>query len=86
MQTPDLRELPASALATAVERAGFRALLAVPLLREDRVIGALVVRRAAPGPFPQETVDLLQTFATQSVLAHGLALERGLTDKLRPAG
>jgi signal transduction histidine kinase/DNA-binding response OmpR family regulator len=52
-----------------VERAGFRALLAVPLLREDRVIGALVVRRAAPGPFSQETVDLLQTFATQSVLA-----------------
>jgi signal transduction histidine kinase/DNA-binding response OmpR family regulator len=28
-----------------------------------------VVRRSAPGPFPQETIDLLQTFATQSVLA-----------------
>jgi signal transduction histidine kinase/ActR/RegA family two-component response regulator len=69
VQTPDLRGQPASALRTAAERAGFRALLAVPLLRSDEVIGALVVRRAAPGAFPQETIDLLQTFATQSVLA-----------------
>jgi signal transduction histidine kinase len=48
---------------------GFRALLAVPLLREDRIIGALMVRRREPGEFPKETVDLLQTFATQSVMA-----------------
>lgn len=48
---------------------GVRSVLAVPLLREDRVIGALVVRRAAAGEFPQGVVDLLQTFAAQSVLA-----------------
>ncbi len=48
---------------------GFRALLAVPLLREDRIIGALMVRRREPGEFPKETVDLMQTFATQSALA-----------------
>ena len=35
----------------------------------ERVVGALVVRRRAPGAFPQATVDLLQTFAAQSVLA-----------------
>ena len=35
--------------------------------RSDR--GALVVRRKAPGEFSQSTVDLLQTFAAQSVLA-----------------
>jgi signal transduction histidine kinase len=50
-------------------RAGFRAFLVIPLLREDRVIGALVVRRRQPGQFPEETVRLLQTFAAQSVLA-----------------
>ncbi|MCI0658961.1 MAG: GAF domain-containing protein, partial [Acidobacteria bacterium] len=50
-------------------RAGFRALLAVPLLREDRILGGLVVRRKSPGKFPPEVVDLLKTFATQSVLA-----------------
>ena len=49
--------------------AGFRALLVVPLLRPDRILGALVVRRRQPAAFPKATVDLLQTFAAQSVLA-----------------
>jgi signal transduction histidine kinase len=39
------------------------------MLSEERIVGALVVRRKAPGEFPREAVDLLQTFATQSVLA-----------------
>jgi signal transduction histidine kinase/CheY-like chemotaxis protein len=69
VQTPDIHEQPRSALAAALDRESFRALLAVPLLREEQVLGALVVRRTAPGPFPQETVDLLETFATQSGLA-----------------
>jgi len=50
-------------------REGIRSLLAVPLLREDRVIGALVIRREEVGEFPQAVVTLLQTFAAQSVLA-----------------
>jgi signal transduction histidine kinase len=52
-----------------LSQSGFRALLAVPLLREAHIIGALVVRRKSPGEFPPEVVELLQTFATQSVLA-----------------
>jgi signal transduction histidine kinase/DNA-binding response OmpR family regulator/HAMP domain-containing protein len=48
---------------------GFRARLAVPLIREDQIVGALVVRRRAPGTFSPELSDLLQTFATQSVVA-----------------
>ena len=56
-------------LREVAERAGYRALLAVPLLREDQLLGALVLRRRVPGAFPQETIDLLQTFAAQSVLA-----------------
>jgi signal transduction histidine kinase len=50
-------------------RHGLLARLAVPLIREDAIVGALVVRRRAPGLFPSELSDLLQTFATQSVLA-----------------
>ena len=50
-------------------RFGFRASLAVPLLREDRIIGALVVRRNSTGEFPPEVIELLKTFATQSALA-----------------
>jgi signal transduction histidine kinase len=48
---------------------GFRALLAVPLVREDQVIGALVVTRRAPGEFAPEVVEVLKTFGTQSALA-----------------
>ena len=51
------------------EQAGFRALLAVPLLREGRVLGSLAVSRRAAGEFSPEVVDLLQTFAAQSTLA-----------------
>jgi signal transduction histidine kinase len=52
-----------------VVQAGFRAILIVPLLGPERAIGVLVIRRKAPGEFPQSTVELLQTFAAQSVLA-----------------
>jgi GAF domain-containing protein len=64
--------------------AGFRALLVVPLLREEAIIGALVVRRRAPGAFDPDTVALLQTFATQSSLAiQNARLFLELADKSR---
>ncbi len=69
VQMPDLADEPGYRFRETLAAAGLRALLAVPLLREDRVIGALVVRRKQPGEFPGPVVDLLQTFATQSVLA-----------------
>lgn len=48
---------------------GWRSVLAVPVLRGDRIIGALVVRRKTPGGFSHETVEFLETFASQSALA-----------------
>ena len=69
IQIADLREAPASSLDDIILGAGYRALLIVPLLRPDRTVGLLVVRRREPGAFPQSTVDLLETFADQSVLA-----------------
>jgi signal transduction histidine kinase len=69
IQIADLREAPASALDDIILGAGYRALLIVPLLRPDRTVGLLVVRRKEPGQFRQSTVDLLETFADQSVLA-----------------
>ena len=50
-------------------RAGYRARLAAPLFRGGEIVGLLVVRRRTPGAFPQNTVDLIKTFAAQSVLA-----------------
>ncbi|NIM21690.1 MAG: GAF domain-containing protein, partial [Candidatus Latescibacteria bacterium] len=69
VQVPDILEEATYPHREIMKRDGFRALLAVPLLREDKLIGGLVVRRKAPGKFTKETVELLQNFATQSALA-----------------
>jgi signal transduction histidine kinase len=67
-----------------LERFGFRASLAVPLLREDRIIGGLVIRRKSTGEFRAEVVELLKTFATQSVVAiQNARLFREIEDKSR---
>jgi GAF domain-containing protein len=68
VQIPDVLA-ESSLVFDIIVRAGFRSLLIVPLLRPDQIVGALVVRRKAAGEFPKSTVDLLQTFAEQSVLA-----------------
>jgi signal transduction histidine kinase len=82
-QVPDLADVPEYPL-PYVQQAGYRALLALPLLREDRLIGGLVVRRKAAGKFPAPVVDLLQTFAAQSVLAiHNARLFREIEEKGR---
>jgi signal transduction histidine kinase len=47
----------------------YRAVLAVPLMRDGAVEGVLLVGRPTPGPFIQRQVDLVQTFADQAVIA-----------------
>ena len=69
VQIYDVQHDSSSAVLDVILRAGFRALLTVPLLGADRIVGALVVRRKEPGEFAKNTIELLQTFAAQSVLA-----------------
>jgi signal transduction histidine kinase len=70
IQLADILEAPAeSRVRSVLVRAGYRALLAVPLVREDRLIGGLTVIRKATGAFAPEVIELLRTFATQSALA-----------------
>ena len=69
IQVADLRDEPATELNAIMLRAGFRARLVAPLRHGGEVVGMLVVRRRTPGAFPQNTVDLIKTFAAQSVLA-----------------
>jgi signal transduction histidine kinase len=69
VQIADLREEPSGPLLDLVVAAGFRSVLVMPLLRPDRVVGALVVRRRVPGAFSAATIELLETFAAQSVIA-----------------
>jgi GAF domain-containing protein len=86
VQVPNILEERAYAprMREMLERFGFRASLAVPLLREDRIIGGLVVRRKSTGEFRPEVIELMKTFATQSVLAiHNARLFREIEDKSR---
>jgi signal transduction histidine kinase len=48
---------------------GYRAVLAVPLMRDKEVEGVLLLGRPGPGPFSQRQMDLVQTFADQAVIA-----------------
>jgi len=65
-------------------QAGYRAVLTVPLLLEEHVIGALGVLRKTPGEFAPEIVRLLTTFATQCALAiQNARLFREIADKSR---
>jgi len=82
-QISDLTNMPNYPI-PYMKQTDFRALLAVPLLRKDRHIGGLVVRRKAAGKFTKPIVDLLQTFAAQSVIAiHNARLFHEIEDKGR---
>jgi len=71
IQIPDIAPAGAyqSGLRGVLTRFGYRALLAVPLLCENQLIGGLVICRKTPGEFAADVVDLLSTFAAQSALA-----------------
>ena len=62
-------ELATRGMRPILFRLGYQSLLAVPLLFEQKIMGALTIYRRETGSFAPEIVNLLQTFATQSVLA-----------------
>jgi signal transduction histidine kinase len=68
-QIADIRDEPPSPVREIAMRAGLRARIIVPLIDVEKIVGALVVRRKQPGELPDDVVDLLRTFAAQSVLA-----------------
>jgi signal transduction histidine kinase/DNA-binding response OmpR family regulator len=69
LQAPDLETARVDPHLQRLREAGWRSVVAAPMLREGRIVGALVARRRKPGGFSDETCDLLQTFASQSALA-----------------
>jgi signal transduction histidine kinase len=80
----NIDEVSADAHLTRLVRAGWRSMLAVPLVRENRILGALVVRRRTAGAFPPPIVELVETFASQSALAiHNARLFQELELKSR---
>jgi class 3 adenylate cyclase len=53
----------------AVDEAGVRAMLLVPLLQGDEAIGAIALDRLQPIPFTPSEIELVQSFAAQAVIA-----------------
>jgi GAF domain-containing protein len=71
VQIPDIAEPGAytGPLRDVLLQTGTRALLSIPLLRENHLIGGLTVNKKTPGEFAAESIELLKTFASQSAVA-----------------
>jgi signal transduction histidine kinase/ActR/RegA family two-component response regulator/HPt (histidine-containing phosphotransfer) domain-containing protein len=69
LQLADLEQRPSAPMRDMSLAAGYRAALIVPLVGQERLLGALVLQRRAAGEFPPDAVRLMQTLASQSVLA-----------------
>ena len=82
IQIADLALRPSAPLGNVSLSAGIRSVLIVPLVGPQRVLGALVLQRRATGEFPPQAVRLMQTLASQSVLAiQNARLFREIADK-----
>jgi signal transduction histidine kinase len=68
VQIPDIRA-DEQYKGEGVKDAGYRSLLGVPLLRDGRTIGAIVIYRKEASSFTDKQLALLQTFADQAVIA-----------------
>jgi signal transduction histidine kinase len=68
LEVPDLAAVELDPHLDALFRDGWRSVLTVPILRGERILGALVIRRRSTGSFGPH-VELLETFAGQSALA-----------------
>ena len=80
----DEKEYTLTRVRAILAQLGYRSILAVPLIFEQRILGALVVHRQETGAFAPAVVNLLQTFAAQSALAiQNARLFREIEDKGR---
>jgi two-component system NtrC family sensor kinase len=65
----DVRSDPDYTFSEAIEKGGFKTILAVPMLRERKAIGVLALTRIDMRPFTDKQVELVSTFADQAAIA-----------------
>ena len=84
VQIPDARSDPRYQWQRARELGGFRTLLGVPMLTDDRVVGVIVLWRSEVDPFDERTIGLVTTFAAQGAIAiQNVELFRALQERSR---
>ena len=74
VQVTDLREDSAyldgdPLVVSAVEIAGIRSLISIPMLKEDKIVGAIAIYRQQVCPFTDKQIELVTNFAAQAVIA-----------------
>ena len=69
IHVPDVTRDPEYTMREFAQKAGFRTVLGVPLLRQGTAIGVIVLTRAQVRPFNKKQIDLVETFAAQAVIA-----------------
>ncbi|MGB7660971.1 MAG: GAF domain-containing protein, partial [Pseudolabrys sp.] len=65
----DVRADPDYTFSEAIEKGGFKTILAVPMLRERKAIGVLALTRVELQPFTDKQIELVSTFADQAAIA-----------------
>jgi GAF domain-containing protein len=65
----DVRADPDYTFSEAIEKGGFKTILAVPMLREGKAIGVLALTRIEMRPFTGKQIELVSTFADQAAIA-----------------
>ena len=68
-QIPDVEADPEYGHGDTARAMNFRSLVAVPMLKGGRAVGAVVLSRPQVGDFPERQIELLRTFADQAVIA-----------------